>query len=217
MGQLRAAVGGPAFIENKGQWREDVLYLCRLSGLDAWITKWGTAYDFFQLREKPAPARKDHSVSDKFDRRDYEVMGHGVYMRLRGSAVAPEREGQEPLEGYYNYFFIGNDPSKWATDARRFQTVWVKGVYAGIDMRYYTEGGQLRFDWVVWPGGDPKRIELMLEGDEGSYVDGAGRLLFRTRFGEVALAGAADVSGWSAGGESVCSAGCRMGCRGRVI
>jgi hypothetical protein len=41
---------------------------------------------------------------------------------------------------------------------------------------------------VVRPGGEPGRIGLVLEGDEGSYVDREGRLVFRTRFGEVALA-----------------------------
>ena len=32
------------FIENKGQWDSEVLYLCRMGGLDAWITKSGVNY-----------------------------------------------------------------------------------------------------------------------------------------------------------------------------
>ncbi|MEM2137337.1 MAG: hypothetical protein QXI93_05215, partial [Candidatus Methanomethylicia archaeon] len=39
------------FIENKGQWHEDVLYLCRLGGLDAWITKYGVNYTFYRIEQ----------------------------------------------------------------------------------------------------------------------------------------------------------------------
>jgi hypothetical protein len=69
------------------------------------------------------------------------------------------------LAGYYNYL-IGNDPTRHATYVRRYKEAWVKGVYAGIDMRYYLEGGRLRYDWVVQPGGDPSQIVFGLEGSE---------------------------------------------------
>jgi hypothetical protein len=40
------------FIENKGQWDGDVLYLCRLGGFDAWITKYGVAYNFYKIKNE---------------------------------------------------------------------------------------------------------------------------------------------------------------------
>jgi hypothetical protein len=91
------------------------------------------------------------------------------------------------LAGYYNYL-IGNDPTRHATYVRRYKEAWVKGVYAGIDMRYYLDGGRLRYDWVVHPGGEPSQIVFGLEGSEKSYIDSEGRLVFTTRFGEVKLA-----------------------------
>ena len=39
------------FIENKGQWHSDVLYLARFGGMDAWITKYGVNYTFYKLEE----------------------------------------------------------------------------------------------------------------------------------------------------------------------
>jgi len=110
-----------------------------------------------------------------------------VLMKLRGCAAHPQGEGRELLAGYYNYL-IGNDPTRHATYVRRYQEAWVKGVYAGIDMRYYLEGGRLRYDWVVQPGGDPSQIVFELEGSEKTYIDSEGRLVFVTRFGEVKLA-----------------------------
>jgi hypothetical protein len=99
----------------------------------------------------------------------------------------PKGRGGRLWRGYYNYF-IRNDPSRWATNVQRYREVWVKGVYEGIDIRYYTEGGRLRFDWVVKPGAEPSQIALVLEGDNGTYLGEDGRLVFQTRFGEVALA-----------------------------
>jgi hypothetical protein len=185
--KFQAATGGPAFIENKGQWHPDVLYLCRLGGLDAWITKWGVNYTFFKLEEKPSAEAREPSLHEKFGRTQVELIGHRVLMKLRGCAAHPQREGREMLEGYYNYL-IGNDPARHATYVRRYQEAWVKGVYAGIDMRYYLEGGRLRYDWVVQPGGDPSQIVFGLEGSEKTYIDREGRLVFTTRFGEVKLA-----------------------------
>jgi hypothetical protein len=185
--KLQAATGGPAFIENKGQWHPDVLYLCRLGGLDAWITKWGVNYTFFKLEEKPSAQAREPFLREKFGHREVELIGHRVLMKLRGCAAHPQREGRELLAGYYNYL-IGNDPTRHATYVRRYKEAWVKGVYAGIDMRYYLEGGRLRYDWVVQPGGDPSQIEFGLEGSEKSYIDSEGRLVFMTRFGEVKLA-----------------------------
>jgi hypothetical protein len=185
--KFQAATGGPAFIENKGQWHPDVLYLCRLGGLDAWITKWGVSYTFFKLEEKPSAQAREPSLHEKFGRREVELIGHRVLMKLRGCAAHPQREGREMLEGYYNYL-IGNDPTRHATYVRRYKEAWVKGVYAGIDMRYYLEGGRLRYDWVVHPGGEPSQIVFGLEGSEKTYIDSEGRLVFTTRFGEVKLA-----------------------------
>jgi hypothetical protein len=185
--KFQAATGGPAFIENKGQWHPDVLYLCRLGGLDAWITKWGVNYTFFKLEEKPSAQAREPFLHEKFGRREVELIGHRVLMKLRGCAAHPQREGREMLAGYYNYL-IGNDPTRHATYVRRYQEAWVKGVYAGIDMRYYLEGGRLRYDWVVEPGGDPSQIVFGLEGSEKTYIDSEGRLVFTTRFGEVKLA-----------------------------
>jgi len=185
--KFQAATGGPAFIENKGQWHPDVLYLCRLGGLDAWITKWGVNYTFFKLEEKPSAEAREPFLREKFGHREVELIGHRVLMKLRGCAAHPQREGRERLEGYYNYL-IGNDPTRHATYVRRYKEAWVKGVYAGIDMRYYLEGGRLRYDWVVEPGGDPSQIVFGLEGSERTYIDSEGRLVFMTRFGEVKLA-----------------------------
>jgi hypothetical protein len=175
------------FIENKGQWHSDVLYLCRMGGLDAWITKYGVNYTFYKLEEVPSGNKNARSLPDKFEHNDYNMIGHRVLMKLQNYNPNPAREGKEKQEGYYNYL-IGNDPSKHASYVGLYKEVVVKEVYKGIDIRYYFDKGGLRYDYVVHPGADPSQIVFTLEGSDKTYVNEKGNLVFTTQFGEVEMA-----------------------------
>ena len=180
------------FIENRGQWHSDVLYLCRMGGLDAWITKYGVNYTFFKLEKAQpfSPLRKydEHGhLPDKFEHQDYSLIGHRVLMKLQAHNPEPVREGKQRQEGYYNYF-IGNDEAKHATYVGLYKEAIVKSVYEGIDLRYYFDNGNLRYDYIVHPYADPSRIVFTLEGSDKTYINSKGNLVFTTRFGEVAMA-----------------------------
>ncbi len=96
----------PVFIENRGQWHPDVLYLCRLKGLDAWITRWGVNYTFYRLeREEGCEERWSRRGERGFSR----LVGHRVLCRYVGANRCVQAEGRAKRPGYYNYF-IGNDP-----------------------------------------------------------------------------------------------------------
>ncbi|MCS7029666.1 MAG: SBBP repeat-containing protein [Bacteroidia bacterium] len=178
------------FIENKGQWHSDVLYLCRMGGLDAWITKYGVNYTFYKIeRNKAAEFSRSMLPKHKFDH-DPEneiLLGHRVLFELQNYNPNPAREGKMQQEGYYNYF-IGNDPSKHATYVGLYKEAIVKNVYEGIDLRYYFDNGNLRYDFVVQPYADASQIKFKLRGQYSVYTKGESQLCFTTRFGEVAMA-----------------------------
>ncbi|MDW8348607.1 MAG: SBBP repeat-containing protein, partial [Bacteroidia bacterium] len=178
------------FIENKGQWHSDVLYLCRMGGLDFWITKYGVNYTFYKIeRNKAAKFNRSMLSEHKFDH-DPEneiLLGHRVLFELQNHNPKLSREGKKQLEGYYNYF-IGNDPSKHATYVGLYKEAIVKNVYEGIDLRYYFDNGNLRYDFVVQPYADASQIKFKLRGQYSVYTKGERELCFTTRFGEVAMA-----------------------------
>jgi hypothetical protein len=174
------------FIENKGQWDSDVLYLTRMGGLDVWITKYGVNYTFYQI-EKTPNAKQAERLPGKFDREmeDATLLGHRVLLKLQNHNANPLREGKQKQEGYYNYL-IGNDPSKHASYVGLYKEAIVKNVYNGIDLRYYFDKGYLRYDFVVQPGADPTQIKFELEGEFKEYLKN-GALCYTTRFGEVQM------------------------------
>ena len=177
------------FIENKGQWHDDVLFLCRMGGLDAWITKYGVNYTFFKIEKTKESTAKEQMPKGKFDQDEWEntlLLGHRVLMKLQNHNPEPQQAGKQKQEGYHNYL-IGNDPSKHSTFVGLFKEAIVKNVYNGIDLRYYFDQGSLRYDYIVHPGADPAQIQFTLEGQDNAYLKD-GNLYFTTRFGEVAMA-----------------------------
>lgn len=76
-----------------------------------------------------------------------------------GALIIPDK----PLPTYNNYF-IGSNPSKWAAECKIYQGVTIKNVYPGVDVRYYTDRGTLKYDILVQPGADPSRIALSMTG-----------------------------------------------------
>jgi uncharacterized protein (AIM24 family) len=174
------------FIENKGQWPSDVLYLTRMGRLDVWITKYGVNYTFYKIEKNPHAKKADILLS-KFDHdmEDATLLGHRVLMKLQNHNSRPQREGKQKQAGYYNYL-IGNDPSKHASNVGLYKEAVVKNVYNGIDLRYYFDKGSLRYDFMVQPGADPSQIRFSLEGENKEYLKN-GALCYTTRFGEVQM------------------------------
>ncbi len=175
------------FIENKGHWHPDVLYLTRIGNLDVWITRYGVNYNFHTIkRQENETTRPDFDKFDDFAHENDSIIGHRVLLNYIGHNTALQTEGKQKQEGYYNYL-IGNDPSKHASYVGLYKEAIVKNVYNGIDLRYYFDQGMLRYDYIVHPGADPSQIKINLQGQ---YSDNAkeSELSFTTRFGEVKLA-----------------------------
>ena len=104
-------------------------------------------------------------------------------MKLKGSRPWNSVTGMEPTGGVSNYL-LGNDTEHWRTDIPQYAKVRVAGVYDGIDVVFYSHGGDLEYDFVVAPGADPRQIRLAFEGAKGVRVDNnTGDLLVKTATG----------------------------------
>lgn len=175
----------PVFIENQGQWPSEVLFLARLSGLDAWITKNGTTYDFYTIKSEDSlgrliPARP----SERLLKHKYQRYGHIVKVNLVGANEHPIPKAEQISKGYYNYF-IGNDTKRWRSYVSSYQSVVIENIYQGIDQRYYFDKGYIRYDYIVHPGAVLSQLQLGIEGAYSSWLGEKGELAFSTVFGNV--------------------------------
>ncbi|MDW8134296.1 MAG: SBBP repeat-containing protein [Bacteroidia bacterium] len=175
------------FIENKGQWHSDVLYLHQSSGLQVWITSWGLNITFWEMKKPFLPISPELPFwqQQEIQRKNSIILGHRVLVEHEGTNLRPSVEAKGKSAGYYNYF-IGNDPSKYATYVGLYKEVLVKEAYPGIALRYYVDKGRLRYDYLVSPGADPHNIRFRIRGADRVEIRGQ-KLVFLTRFGEAEL------------------------------
>jgi len=74
-------VDNPYFIENKGQWPREVLYLTQMGGLNAWITTKGIQLEFYKIEAINKKDFKDAN-HNKFDKNEYKTTGQRVGFNL---------------------------------------------------------------------------------------------------------------------------------------
>jgi len=91
------------------------------------------------------------------------IKGHVYEVKLLNANPNPSPIAEKALKAYNNYF-IGDDKSKWASGCKIYQAVTYKNVYPNIDIRYYTNNGFLKYDFIVHPGGNPNNIALYFDG-----------------------------------------------------
>jgi gliding motility-associated-like protein len=159
---VSAQTGGAfRFIENKGQWSKDVVYRVEMQGAgfalgkNGYTTTLSNPHDFNRVLSLVhghghfTPAPEDSFI----------VHRHTYTVQFLGANPAPGIIPAKPEEGYNNYF-IGNDPSKWSSHCRIFDEVLYKDLYPGIDARYYSDGGRLKYDLIVHPGADISKVRM---------------------------------------------------------
>ncbi|MFN4121960.1 MAG: gliding motility-associated C-terminal domain-containing protein [Flavobacteriales bacterium] len=169
-----AAIKGKEFIENKNQWDQQALFRAEMHGLHLYLEKNGFTYHFFDKEF----SSKMHGFQGKPKPEDFILRQHAVKVRFLGANPNVQVEKAFPSQHYYNYF-IGKDPSKWASQAYAYKKVMYKELYKGIDLEIYFTNKSLKYDFIVKPGADPNQIKIAYEGDEGlELVDGA--LLVKT-------------------------------------
>jgi hypothetical protein len=98
------------------------------------------------------------------------------HLHLEGSNTNPLVKESNELPGKTNYF-IGNDPANWITNIPNYARVEYKAVYPGIDLAYYGNEGQLEYDFIVAPGGNPDDILLRFDQHEKPKIKNDGSLV----------------------------------------
>jgi gliding motility-associated-like protein len=175
------------FIENKGQWPKQVKFMARLAGMNCWITDSGVVYDYYRIDRNYSPDSlmlMPPNEKDEFERINTSCKGHILRMDYTGINLNAEKHGIDKRETFYNYF-IGNDSTKWASFVGLFGEVLVKDAYPGIDIRYYFDIDQIRYDYLVKPGADISQISFRLTGENDVAINENGELLIKIILGVV--------------------------------
>ncbi|HSC53601.1 MAG TPA: PKD domain-containing protein [Phnomibacter sp.] len=201
------------YTENKGQWENEVLYKGELSNGAFFLKRNGyrvvqhSPNDFARIKatvtahehyDAPKGATLGANMAGSNDQsldnggekggggnfeKELVLKSHAYDVSFEGANPKSTIQTQKQMPGAFNYL-LGNNPDKWAGDVHAFGEVWMKQLYPGIDIRYYSDRGFLKFDLVVQPNAVSEKIIMKYTGAEGLSVrDGA--LVIKTSVNEV--------------------------------
>ncbi len=167
------------FIENRGQVDERVDYYVKNGNSTLYLTKERLVFDF--VRSEVGEVRKATFGPEIQEEKPERLV---FSLNFLGARKDVRPKGREKQEAAVNYL-TGNDPNTWKTDIPTYGEVAYENVYEGIDLRVYGHAGKLKYDFMVRPGTDPKKILLAYNGIEGLSVSDGGDLIINTAFGEL--------------------------------
>ncbi len=160
------------FIENKGQWDGKVKFRANASSASFFLEQDGFKVAMYHPDDLKIIGEQMHGHLDK------KAAPPGAQLKLRSHAYKVSFFGanrqslsqpHKPANTYNNYY-LGADPAKWATNCKIYNEVVYHNVYPKIDVRFYTTNEQLKYDFIVQPGGNPNVIGLRYDGVEGLDV-----------------------------------------------
>jgi SOS response associated peptidase (SRAP)/Beta-propeller repeat len=187
-----------AFIENTGQFDEQVKFQVAGNESTLWLTNNGIVFDFLRAKSNqsratlpesqprtpnldiPGRAKNPRMESPVVTNMERDVIYQDFIGTSRGMAL--ETKGVQP--GTYNYL-SGSEPSKWQTEVRRFSEIVYHDLWEGVDLRLFGNGPDLEQEFIVKPGSDLNQVRVAYQGIIGLEVAKDGSLLIRTAAGQM--------------------------------
>lgn len=173
---LFAAAPKAVFVENRGQWPDEVLYRALIPGGALFVER--SAFTYVLFSDSPL---RHHGHTDGDSDHAGDGKGHAYRVHFEGGE-ADSWSGTLKQPHYENHF-IGDDPARWGTGCGVFGEVLLKDVWPGIDLMISGKDG-IKYDLIAAPGVDPSLIRFRYEGQSGLALKN-GDIHVQLRTGEI--------------------------------
>ena len=158
-----------AFIENKGQWDNNILFQSDFASGKLYIEKEALNYNFFDLDEYAEHINHQHKTTT-YERPLYKnIKGHCIKTRFLNASFSEKVEKINPLNEYFNYY-IGNDPKQWASHVNAYQEVHFNTIYPHIDLHFKTSESGYKYDFILNPKANIADIQIKYDGADAIYL-----------------------------------------------
>src|ERR1051326_4696410 len=180
---------GPTFLfrENKGQVsdqdqhpRNDVLFSGSSGNMAFHLKSNGISYQLYkatppsnETREKD-PRKFDPPAPVSIYRLDVDWVNANPGVSIETSAPS----------GDYDNFYLASCP-QGVTGVHSYEWVAYKNIYRGIDLKYYSSSGSLKYDFIVQPHSDYRQIKLKVSGASSITKDDRGNIVIQTPLGNI--------------------------------
>jgi gliding motility-associated-like protein len=163
------------FEENKGQLPSHILFRTYVPGGAVFLEGQTLTFNLTRLSELEAYSKFKHGEDVKMPD---TLHGHAFKIHLKNSQKPSSIEVKNQWPDYVNYY-LGDDESTWASGVAQYSEIIFRGIYPGIDVRYYSINQNFKYDFIIHPGADPSLIQMEYEGVNDLKL-GFGSLLIET-------------------------------------
>lgn len=165
------------FIENLGQWHDNVEFRADLPGGAIFLEDNEFTYSFYDADL----FHELHLAQNEVEAPEY-IRTHAFQVEFL-NANSNFTEGRKKNSQYYNYFTTPNS-DQWKSNVPSFNQVFYYDLYTGIDLLMYQKNGSLKYDFKVRPNQDPKQISLKFKGLDRVFLKDA-NLHLKTSINEI--------------------------------
>lgn len=150
--------GQARFVENKGQWPDQIEYQLKVANADVFFEKDRLTWNFINPELLGTHDHSDVHHPSEFD-------GHAYQVEFVGANPDVVVNGERKYDDHINYL-KGNDPSKWASGVKPYRQTTYEDIYYGIDIHYYQKEKHLKYDILVDAGVDPSQFKMRYSGTD---------------------------------------------------
>ncbi len=169
-----------SFRENRGQIRDqqgnprtDIDFILQASGMTLYVGKGQLHYQFIKQEAPDATVYTHDNPPDH-----YQVAGNTTISRLDvtlvGANDAVQLVKDEPQASKYHYYT--DDSKEGITSVSSYGKITYKNIYPSIDWVLYTNGSELKYDFIVHPGGKVSDIQMKYAGAQSLKLEQDGSL-----------------------------------------
>ena len=161
---------GIRFTENLGQWDSRILAKASLDGGVMFVESNCLTFNFYDKNKY----RILHAVPlSKKPNLDFKISSHAYKVHFQDCEENPVLS-KEKMAEYYENYFIGSDKSKWKSNVRNYNKLWLRSLYKGVDYEMTVSGGGVKYNFHVAAGANTDKIKMVYEGvDKLSLRNGA--------------------------------------------
>ncbi len=136
---------------DKGEVKNNVFFRLSDNNMNLFVTEWGLTYYFVHYNEKPEVNKSPNYGWERLD------------MILEGANISKTKIIKEGKSEAFSNYYYPHCPNG-INNVYRYSKVIVEDVYPNIDWVIYRSGNNIKYDFIVHPGGNPNDIKIKYKG-----------------------------------------------------
>jgi hypothetical protein len=165
---LNSVAGSPVhYVENKNQWPSDFRFGADFPQMKVMLKDASIFFIQHTFIPGDKKSRKKQQLGTIKESHVHSAgeMSIATFELTFLDALTPTIKVSDKQVTKYHYYY-GNEPSEWSSNAAAYGQIVYDEMYKGIDLNVYSQNDAMKYDWIVSPCADVRKIRFTYKGVE---------------------------------------------------